>query len=67
MLSRVPYRLGAQLEVVDLTAGVPWGDGVDDLPVGESVSVPMEMGLQIIWALVMREPTINDKPAASAL
>ena len=49
MFSRVPYRLGPQLEVVDLAAGVPWGDGVDDLPVGESVSVPMEMGLQIIW------------------
>ena len=43
----VPDRFGPQRGVVDFGVAVPWCDGVDDLSVGENVTVPMEMGLQI--------------------
>ncbi len=41
------------------------GDGVDDLPVGEGIAVPAEVGLQVLGALVTREPTMNRSPASS--
>lgn len=48
MLLGVPDRFGPQFDVVDCAARVPWGDGVDNLPVGETLTVPMEMGFKIV-------------------
>ena len=44
---RVPHRLGLAA-LVPLAPRAPLGgDGVDDLPVGEGVPVPVEVGLQV--------------------
>ena len=51
------------MAVVDLGVAVPRGDGVDDLSIGESVSVPTEMTGQIAGAVVARAPTMNENSA----
>ncbi len=66
MVLGIPYRFSALSAGVDGAAGMARGDGVDDLTVGENVTVPMEMRRQIRGAVVTREPTINDNPAASS-
>ena len=43
----IPDRLSAFVAVVDGAVGMPRGDGVDDLPIGEKITVPMEVRLQI--------------------
>ena len=65
MIVGVPDRFSPVSDVVDDAVGVPGCDGVDDLPVGENVTVPMEMRSRSPGALVMREPTMNDNPKAS--
>ena len=47
MVIGIPHRFPPMSGVVDLAVGVSRGDGVDDLPVGENVTVPMEMGREI--------------------
>lgn len=46
---RIPHRLSAIASVVDLGFSMPWGDRVDDLPVGEHLAVPVEVRRQIGW------------------
>ena len=47
MSDRVPHRLGlAALVPLGVQASFG-GDGVDDLPIGEGVTFPAEMGFQI--------------------
>mgnify|MGYP006906137791 CR=1 FL=1 len=46
---RVPHRLGLAALVrlgVRVSSG---GDGVNDLPIGEGVTGPAEVGLQVAW------------------
>ena len=46
---RVPHRLGlAALVPLGVRASFG-GDGVNDLPVGGGVPVPVEVGLQVAW------------------
>ena len=42
-----PHRFSAQRSVVDFRVAVPGGDSIDDLTIGENITVPMEMGVQI--------------------
>ena len=49
MGARVPHRLGLAALVPLGVRASSGGDGVDDLPVGEGVPVPVEVGLQIPW------------------
>ena len=44
---RVPHRLGFATLVPLGVRAPPGGDGVDDLPVGEGVPAPAEVGLQV--------------------
>ena len=44
---RVPHRLGLAALVPLAPRAPPGGDGVDDLPVGEGVTFPAKMGIQI--------------------
>ena len=46
---RVPRRLGLAALVPLGVRASSGGDGVDDLPVGEGVPVPVEVGLQVAW------------------
>ncbi len=59
MPNRIPDRFGPPFHGVDHAAGVPGGDGVDDLPIGEHITVPMEMGRQISGRL--RHPGADDE------
>ena len=43
----VPDRLGTQLGGIDLGVAVPRRHGIDDLSVGENISIPMEVRFQI--------------------
>src|SRR6185312_17177052 len=47
MLVGVPDRFGSLARVIDFGAGMSRCDGVDDLPVGENITVPMEMRREI--------------------
>ena len=64
MIVGVPDRFSPLGRVVDFGVGLPGCDGVDDLPVGENVTVPMEMRREI-GAFTDREPTMNPNPASS--
>ena len=44
---RVPHRLGLAALVPLALRAPSGGDGVDDLPIGEGVPVPVEVGLQV--------------------
>ena len=44
---RIPHRLGLATLVPLAPRAPPGGDGVDDLPVGEGVTFPAKMGIQI--------------------
>ena len=44
---RVPHRLMTPADVALAPGASFGGDGVDDLPVGEGVPVPVEVGLQV--------------------
>ena len=60
---RVPHRLGLLVHVVDAAGGGgrhAWGDGVDELPVGERVPVPAEVRRQVGRRL--RHPGADDEP-----
>ena len=46
---RVPHRLGLAALVPLAPGAPPGGDGVDDLAVGEGVTFPVEVGLQVAW------------------
>ena len=46
---RVPHWLGLAALVPLGVRAPPGGDGVNDLPVSEGVSVPVEVGLQVAW------------------
>ena len=46
---RVPHRLGLAALVPLAPRASSGGDGVDDLPIGEGVPVPVEVGLQVAW------------------
>ena len=59
-------RLGLEAWVAFFASGAcARGDGVDDLPVGEGVAVPVEVGLQVPGALLVYDPTTRPVPAAS--
>ena len=61
-----PDRLGLEAWGAFFSRGAcARGDGVDDLPVGEGVAVPVEVGLQVPGALLVYDPTTRPVPAAS--
>ena len=46
---RVPHRLMTPADVALAPGASSGGDGVDDLAVGEGVTFPVEVGLQVAW------------------
>ena len=56
----IPDWLSAVRHGVDGAVGVPRGDGVDDLSVGEHVTVPMEVRLKIAGRF--GHPRADDEP-----
>ena len=46
---RVPDGLTTLADVALAPGAFLGGDGVDDLAVGEGVTVPVEVGLQVAW------------------
>jgi hypothetical protein len=65
VLGRVPDRFGLDVGVVLDAALVLRGDGVDDLPVAEGVTVPAEVGLQVGRGL--GEAGSDDEPQAGVV
>ena len=60
---RIPDGFGSEFRIATLGGGaalIAWGDGVDDLTVGEKLTVPMEMGRQIVGCL--GDPRSDDEP-----
>ena len=49
MGDRVPHRLMTPADVALAPGASSGGDGVDDLPIGGGVPVPVEVGLQVAW------------------
>ena len=49
MGDRVPDRLGLAALVPLGVGASSGGDGVDDVPIGEGVPVPVEVRLQVAW------------------
>ena len=46
---RVPHRLMTPADIALAPGASSGGDGVNDLPVGGGVPVPVEVGLQVAW------------------
>ena len=59
---RVPHRLGLAALVPLALRAPPGGDGVDDLPVGEGVPVPVEVGLKVTWGANLSGPDDEPQP-----
>ena len=66
MLVRIPDRFGAFAAVVNDGVAMPWCDGVDDLPFAEMVTVQWKWLARSPGAFTVRDPTMNDSPAASS-
>jgi len=60
MFAGVPYRFGAGVQPLGVGGGAPHRDGVDDLPVGERVAVPVEMLGQVQGCF--GHPRADDEP-----
>ena len=59
---RVPDGLSPD-SLVPLAPGAPLGgDGVDDLAVGEGVTFPVEVGLQVAWGADLAGPDNEPQP-----
>ena len=53
---RVPHRLGLATLVPLAPRASFGGDGVDDLPVSEGVTFPVEVRLQVAWGADLPGP-----------
>ena len=59
---RIPHRLMTPADVALAPRAPPGGDGVNDLPVGEGVPTPVEVGLQIPWGPDLSGPDNEPQP-----
>ena len=59
---RVPHRLGLAALVPLAPGAPPGGDGVDDLPISEGVTGPVEVGLQVAWGADLAGPDNEPQP-----
>ena len=59
---RVPHRLTTTADVALAPGAPPGGDGVDQLPIGEGVPGPVEVGLQVAWGADLVGPDDEPQP-----
>ena len=59
---RVPHRLTTTADVALAPGAPPGGDGVDQLPIGGGVPVPVEVGLKVAWGADLVGPYDEPQP-----
>ena len=59
---RVPHRLMTPADIALAPGASSGGDGVNDLPVGGGVPVPVEVGLKVAWGADLVGPDDEPQP-----